>query len=94
MELSHYFLQALKKLSKEECSMFSRVVYKIADDKYKVEGTDEIGNKSKTTYYKNIDDMPDDIRDKVKQLMWTSKDDQSITEDLGVRIGENIFWII
>jgi hypothetical protein len=75
-------------------SMFSRVVYKIADDKYKVEGTDEIGNKSKTTYYKSVDDMPDDIRDKVKQLMWTSKDDQSITEDLGVRIGENIFWII
>lgn len=88
------FLWKLANTSRKEQSMFSRVVYKIADDKYKVEGTDEIGNKSKTTYYKSIDDMPDDIRDKVKQLMWISKDDQSITDDLGVRIGENIFWII
>lgn len=94
MEITHYYMQAVKSIPKEKLSMFSKVVYKLADNKYKVEGTDEIGNKSKTTYYKSLDDMPDGLGDKVKQLMWTSKDDQSITENLGVRIGEAIFWII
>lgn len=74
--------------------MFSKVVYKIDDHKYKVESTDAIGNKNKTTYYKSLDAMPDDLGNKVKQLMWTSADDQSITDELGVRIGDNIFWII
>jgi hypothetical protein len=74
--------------------MFSKVVYKINDHKYKVESTDTIGNKNKTVYYKSIDAMPDDLGNKVKQLMWTSADDQTITDELGVRIGDNIFWII
>jgi hypothetical protein len=74
--------------------MFSKVVYRIDDHKYKVESTDGIGNKSKTVYYKGLNAMPDDLGNKVKQLMWTSTDDQSLTDELGVRIGENIFWII
>jgi hypothetical protein len=78
----------------KEQEMFSQVVYKIDDHKYKVEGTNDLGDKNKTTYYTSVEAMPADLRDKVKQLMWTSKNDQSITEELGVRIGENIFWII
>ena len=74
--------------------MFSNVVYRINDHKYKVERTETIGSKEKTTYYKSLDDMPENLGDKVKQLMWTSADDQTITDELGVRIGDNIFWII
>lgn len=74
--------------------MFSKVVYRINDHKYKVEVTDDIGNIGKPTYYKSVDAMPTDLSVKVKQLMWTSTEDQSITDTLGVRIGENIFWII
>lgn len=74
--------------------MFSKVVYRINDHKYKVESTDAIGNINKAVYYTSLDAMPDDVGTKVKQLMWTSADDQSITDELGVRIGKNIFWII
>ena len=74
--------------------MFSQVVYRINDHKYKVEVTDDIGNIGKATYYKSVEAMPADLGVKLKQLMWTSTEDQSITEELGVRIGANIFWII
>jgi hypothetical protein len=70
------------------------VVYRINDHKYKVEETDDIGNIGKPTYYKSVEAMPADLSIKLKQLMWTNVDDQSITEELGVRIGANIFWII
>ena len=74
--------------------MFSKVVYRINDHKYKVECTNTDGKLDRINYYKSLDAMPDDLGDKVKQLMWTSTNDQSITDELGVRIGDNIFWII
>jgi hypothetical protein len=74
--------------------MFSKVVYRINDHKYKVESTDTEGKLDRIQYYKSLDAMPEDLGNKVKQLMWTSTNDQSITEELGVRIGDNIFWII
>lgn len=91
---SFIWWKVISGITKEQEQMFSQVVYKIDDHKYKVEGTNDLGNKNKTTYYTSVEAMPADLRDKVKQLMWTSKNDQSITEELGVRIGENIFWII
>jgi hypothetical protein len=74
--------------------MFSKVVYRINDHKYKVESTDTEGKLDRIQYYKSLDAMPEDLGNKVKQLLWTSTNDQSITEELGVRIGDNIFWII
>jgi hypothetical protein len=74
--------------------MFSKVVYRINDHKYKVESTDTEGKLNRIQYYKSLDAMPEDLGNKVKQLLWTSTNDQSITEELGVRIGDNIFWII
>jgi hypothetical protein len=74
--------------------MFSKVVYRINDHKYKVESTDTEGKLDRIHYYKSLDAMPEDLGNKVKQLMWTSTNDQSITDELGVRIGDNIFWII
>lgn len=74
--------------------MFSTVVYRISNHKYKVESTNTLGDKNKIAYYKHLNDIPDDIGIKVKQLMWTNEDDQTITNDLGVRVGKNIFWII
>ena len=74
--------------------MFSKVVYRINDHKYKVESTNTEGKLDRIQYYKNLDAMPEDLGNKVKQLMWTNADDQTITEELGVRIGDNIFWII
>lgn len=74
--------------------MYSKVVYRISDRKFKVESTDSIGNISTPTYYKSLNAMPTDVGDKVKQLMWTSPNDQTNTDDIGVRIGDNIFWII
>jgi hypothetical protein len=38
--------------------------------------------------------MPEDLGNKVKPLMWSSTNDQTITDEIGVRIGDNIFWII
>jgi hypothetical protein len=73
--------------------MFSCVVYKINKGKYKVEHTSD-GSLEKGVYYKRIDDLPVDIQSKVKQLMWVPPDDQTMNETIGIRIGENIFWIV
>jgi len=74
--------------------MYTKVVYRISDRKYKVESTDSIGIISAPTYYKSLNAMPTDVGNKVKLLMWTSPDDQTNTKDVGVRIGANIYWII
>jgi len=74
-------------------NMFSCVVYKMGSGKYKIESTDEnhLGN---SKYYKNIDAIPYEVQVKLKQLMWVSPDDQTMTDTLGIRIGDSIFWIV
>ena len=82
------------RMTPEQRDMFSKVVYKLAENKYKVESTNTDGKLDRIQYYKSLEAMPDDLGDKVKQLMWTGTNDQTITDELGVRIGDNIFWII
>lgn len=46
------------------------------------------------TWYRSIDTMPDDIKNKVKQLLWVADDDQGLADGVGTRVGHNIFWIV
>lgn len=75
-------------------AMFRCVVYKLDRGKFKVEATDSECELVKGIYYKSLNALPHEIKDKVKQLMWVRPDDQTITDTLGIRIGENIFWIV
>ena len=44
--------------------------------------------------YKNLEEVPKDIRDKVKLLMWTPIDGRSEYQDLGIRIGTTLYWVM
>lgn len=48
----------------------------------------------KSSKYKTISDLPDDIQTPLKQMLWVDPSDQTLTDTLGIRIGENIFWIL
>ena len=48
---------------------------------------------SKITY-NHLDNVPKDIGDKVKLLMWTPIDGRSEYKDLGMRIGTNLYWVM
>lgn len=43
--------------------------------------------------YETLDDMPADIGDKIKQLKWIGADDQGFHENIGTRVGQDIYWI-
>ena len=72
--------------------MFNSVAYRGADGSYKLYRY--VGSKlDQAVYYESIDDLPDDIQPKVKQMLWVSPDDHSVTATLGVRVGDNTFWL-
>jgi len=60
------------------------VVDSIADDGRMVEQQDE---------YTSFKEVPQDLQDKIKQLMWTPPNDHTLVEGLGLRIGDKIYWI-
>lgn len=48
----------------------------------------------KSKNYKSIGELPEEIKSPLKQMLWVNPTDQTLTENLGIRIGENIFWIL
>lgn len=57
---------------------------------------DEIGNGGRlvgNVIYSDIEALPPQIVDKVKQLMWLKENDNVLVENLGLRVGSKIFWI-
>lgn len=77
-----------------DLSMFDAVVYRYVEDgTWSVEGITTTGEIRPPTTYKDIDDLPPKIQRAVKQLLWVSPDDSTGVKDVGVRIGQNTFWI-
>lgn len=75
-------------------SMFHAVVYRYVEDgTWSVEGITVKGEIRPPKIYNDLDDLPPRIQQAVKQLMWTSPDDVAGVEGVGVRIGQNTFWI-
>ncbi len=74
--------------------MFNCVAYRSANGGFKIhrfEGT-KLANNSE--YYDSIDELPDDIQTTIKQMLWVDPDDHSLTATLGVRVGDNAFWLL
>lgn len=74
--------------------MFSCVVYRQDNGRFKVEYTSETGFNSKVLLCNTVEDLPEEIRLKIKQMLWVDPSDQTMTQTLGIRIGDNIFWIV
>lgn len=45
-------------------------------------------------WYKTIEYLPEDIKNKVKQMKWLALSDADFHEGLGTRVGANIFWVV
>lgn len=74
--------------------MFRCVVYRNASDNtYSVQEFRE-NHLDKVYEYQSIEELPNDIKNKVKQLMWVNPDDHTMTGNLGLRVGDNAFWIM
>lgn len=44
-------------------------------------------------HYDNIDDLPKDIAENLKQLMWVGEKDATYLLNVGTRLGKNLFWV-
>lgn len=73
--------------------MFSCVVYKQNNNRFKVEYTSDTGF-NKVLLCNTIEELPEEVKTKVKQMLWIDPSDQSMTQTLGIRIGDNIFWVV
>jgi hypothetical protein len=45
----------------------------------------------RTTYYKNLEEVPEELRNKIKRLMWCA--DSDIHEGLGVKVSDKTYWV-
>ena len=44
-----------------------------------------------TTPYKNLEEVPEELRNKIKRLMWCAESD--IHEGLGVKVNDKTYWV-
>lgn len=44
-----------------------------------------------TTPYKNLEEVPEELRNKIKRLMWCA--DSDIHEGLGVKVNDATYWV-
>jgi len=44
-----------------------------------------------TTPYKNLGEVPEELRNKIKRLMWCAESD--IHEGLGVKVNDKTYWV-
>ena len=44
-----------------------------------------------TTPYKNLEEVPEELRNKIKRLMWCA--DSDIHEGLGVKVNDKTYWV-
>lgn len=73
--------------------MFTCVAYRTANDGFKVHRFVD-SKLDNAVYYDSLDELPEDIQTTIKQMLWVNPDDHSMTASLGVRVGENTFWLL
>lgn len=74
--------------------MFTCVVYRNAtDNSYSVQDFRD-NQLDSVIEYSSIEALPDKIKNKVKQLLWVDPNDHSMTDTIGIRVGENAFWLL
>jgi len=44
-----------------------------------------------TTPYKNLEEVPEELRNKIKQLMWCAESD--VYDGLGVKVNDKTYWV-
>jgi len=44
-----------------------------------------------TTPYKNLEEVPEELRNKIKRLMWCA--DSDIHDGLGVKVSDKTYWV-
>jgi hypothetical protein len=44
-----------------------------------------------TTPYKNLEEVPEELQNKIKRLMWCA--DSDIHEGLGVKVNDKTYWV-
>lgn len=44
-----------------------------------------------TTPYKNLEEVPEELRNKIKQLMWCAESD--VHDGLGVKVNDKTYWV-
>jgi hypothetical protein len=70
--------------------------YVVHIEKQKVEITSIDGTvlplpRAATTPYKNLEEVPEELRNKIKQLMWCAESD--VHDGLGVKVNDKTYWV-
>jgi len=53
-----------------------------------------IGQMGEKERFQSLAAVPEDVGNKIKQLMWLKDDDQGYIHDVGTRVGKRIFWVV
>ena len=64
--------------------------YVVHIEKQKVEITSPLSH-AVTTPYKNIEEVPEELRNKIKRLMWCTASD--VHDGLGVKVNDATYWV-
>ena len=100
-ELLKELLPGLNKLFDNEYNNYEGTLklykYVVHIEKQKVEITSIDGingsilSRAVTTPYKNLEEIPEELRNKIKRLMWCA--DSDIHDGLGVKVNDATYWV-
>lgn len=74
--------------------MFRCVVYRNSqNDSYSVQEFRD-SKLDSVVEYSSIEKLPNNLKETIKQMLWVNPNDHSMTANLGIRVGDNAFWIL
>ena len=78
----------------EETLKLYKYVVHIEEQKVEITSLDDTRlplSHAVTTPYKNLEEVPEELRNKIKRLMWCA--DSDIHDGLGVKVNDATYWV-
>ena len=92
--LNKAFSDTYKAFDNEEALKLYKYVVHIEGQKVEITSLDDTVlplSHAVTTPYKNLEEVPEELRNKIKQLMWCAESD--VHDGLGVKVNDKTYWV-
>jgi len=92
--LNKAFSDTYKVFDNEEALKLYKYVVHIEKQKVEITSIDDTVlplSHASITPYKNLEEVPEELRNKIKRLMWCAESD--IHEGLGVKVNDRTYWV-
>jgi len=88
------YASELRNQQYEEALKLYKYVVHIEKQKVEITSIDDTVlplSHASTTPYRNIEEVPEELRNKIKRLMWCANSD--IHDGLGVKVNDKTYWV-